>query len=482
VPKWATFFGPWAKSQSPVAACDELVNWYLARVDAPGARNPFAFYPTPGMQNAFNAGTAPIRGLFAQSINGTPRAWVVADRNLKEFDANLTLTLRNGAVPFLRDGNPVYMVTNAIDQLLISSGGHKYVQDLDTNVVTDQGSGVIGPVLSVDMLDGFGIALEASGFAVSAEDDFTSWDPTDFVQRNSASDQWRAMKVIKNRIYFVGEYTTDIYWDVGASPVPFAPIQGALIRYGSPAAASLTEVKGSLLFLAQDRYGTRTVQKASGYNSTKVSTEAIDYLLNSLTVVSDCEAFTYEELGVEFAVFNFPTANLTLAWDDVGGWHVRGTWNVARGAYDVWHPRCHCLAFDKHFYGDRTTDAVFQGSVAFGLDAGGAPLRRLRAASLWDPEHQMVEVNVLAMLFENGIGQANPMGNNPTVMLQKSTNAGRAWGIERWRHTGALGNYQTRTRWMNLGSGRDLAARVVVTDPIPWRIADALVNPRDEAR
>jgi hypothetical protein len=89
---------------------------------------------------------------------------------------------------------------------------------------------------------------------------------------------------------------------------------------------------------------------------------------------------------------------------------------------------------------------------------------------------------VLAMLFENGIGQANPMGNNPTVMLQKSTNAGRAWGIERWRHTGALGNYQTRTRWMNLGSGRDLAARVVVTDPIPWRIADALVNPRDEAR
>lgn len=480
MPKWSGFIGPSNPSQSPVVDAERLINWHLTKIDGPNARNPVALYPTPGVQNAFMLGHAPIRGLLGQSVNSVPRAWVVGDTTLAEFDANFNITVRNPVTPLLRDGNPAYLVTNALNQMLISSGGHKYTLDLQSATFTDQGSGVIGPVLQVEMLDSFGIALEAQGFLVSKAGDFTSWDNSNFVQRSTAPDQWRAMKVIKNRIYFVGEYTTDIYWDVGSFPVPFAPIQGAIIREGTAAANSLAEFKGTLVWLAQNRYGTRTVQQASGYSSKKISTEALDYQLGTYATVSDAEGFTYQEAGDEHYILNLPTANKSWGYTENGGWYEIGTWNIARGDYDVWHPRCHCLAFDKHFFGDRSSDSVFQGSIAFGLDALGAPLRRMRVAPVLGPDHARVPVNVLEVVFENGLGLAVGQGSDPTVMLQKSKTAGRTWGTERWRHAGRGGDFKPRVRWMQLGSGRDLAVKLVVTDPIPWRVADALINPSDE--
>lgn len=468
------------RSQSPVADIEQLINWQLSKIESDAAKAPFAYYPTPGVQDFAHVGLAPIRGLFSQQFeSGTERAWAVADNSIVELFADGTFTVN--ATKILRDNNPVTMTTSgsAGGQLFVTSGGHKYILDLDTNLVTDEGAGATSGVIMGDMMDGFFIALERDRFAISDENDGLTWDPTQFQQRNSAPDPWLALKIVKKRMILLGQYTTDIWRNAGNAPMPFAPIQDVQIREGIAAVFSAAEHMGALVWLAQNRYGGRTVQRLNGYTAEKISDLALDYALGTYARVDDAEGFSYLENGVETYVLNLPTANKTWAYDPIGGWHERGDWQILKGKYNVWRQRCHCYAFGKHLVGDRASDTVFEQSIAFGTDAGGDPLRRMRVFPSLYNEHQLVYVDNLELYFENGLGLPVGQGSNPVAILQKSKNGGRTFGNERVRHVGKIGQYKPRCRFTRLGGGRDLGFRLVVSDPIPWRLIDVLLNEPD---
>jgi hypothetical protein len=474
VPRYKGFIGPSYASASYTADIEDLINLYVRREESPNAYGPYSLASTPGVSLFTSVGSAPIRGLFAQA----GRAWNVADRAVNEFTMAGVQTLR-GLV--LRDNNPVTLTStgNGGDEIFLTSGGHKYILDLLTGVLTDKGPGVISgtDVIMGDMLDSFFLALEGDGFSISGSNDGLTWDPTQFAQRDSAPDPWKALKVVGSRLYLVGEFTSDVYTNTGASPFPFEPVQNTVIPTGTPAPYSVAPYKGSLCLLAQTRDGSRTVQRITAYTPEKISTGALDYILSTYTRVDDAEGFAYQELGIDFYVLNFPTQNVSWVYDDIGGWHQRGTWNDKQNRYDAWHARCHCLAFDLHLVGDRATDAIYTLSSALHTDFGGAALRRVRTA----PNLGDVEVNNLTLVMDTGVGIPG-ISDNPIVALQTSRNKGKTWGTERWRHLGPQGEYQTRVRWNQLGSDRDFAVRTIFTDAAPVRIVDALVNEADGLR
>lgn len=474
MPRYRGFVGPSYASASYTADIEDLINLYVRREESPNAYGPYSLASTPGVSLSASVGSAPIRGLFAQA----GRAWNVADRAVNEFDAAGVQTLR-GLV--LRDNNPVTLTSTGDggDEIFLTSGGHKYILDLLTGALTDKGPGVISGtnVIMGDMLDSFFLALEGDGFSISNSNDGLTWDPTQFAMRDSAPDPWKALKVVGTRIYLVGEYTSDVFTNTGASPFPFEAVQGAVIPQGTPAPFSATPYKGSLCFLAQNRTGSRTVQRLTAYTPEKISTAALDYILSTYSRVDDAEGFAYQELGIDFYVLNIPSQNVSWVYDDVGGWHKRETWNSAANRGDAWHARCHCLAFDQHLVGDRATDAIYTLSSTLHTDFGGAALRRVRTA----PNLGDVEVNNLTLVMDTGVGIPG-VSDNPVVALQTSRNKGKTWGTERWRHLGKQGEYQTRVRWNQLGSDRDFAVRTIFTDAAPVRIVDALVNEPDGLR
>ena len=69
---------------------------------------------------------------------------------------------------------------------------------------------------------------------------------------------------------------------------------------------------------------------------------------------------------------------------------------------------------------------------------------------------------------------AAPRG--PQICLQWSDNAGRSWSNEHWVDFGQEGEYLRRARWSRLGRSRHRIYRVIMTDPVPWRFADAYLN------
>jgi PKD repeat protein len=73
-------------------------------------------------------------------------------------------------------------------------------------------------------------------------------------------------------------------------------------------------------------------------------------------------------------------------------------------------------------------------------------------------------------------------GADPQIVLKVSNDAGRNWITQQGRSAGKFGEYSKRVRWDRLGSGRRRVYEVVATDPIPWRIMGAYMNPVKEDR
>jgi hypothetical protein len=66
-------------------------------------------------------------------------------------------------------------------------------------------------------------------------------------------------------------------------------------------------------------------------------------------------------------------------------------------------------------------------------------------------------------------------------MLRWSNNSGQTFGNEHWKSAGRVGQYKTRVKFTRLGAARDRVYEFVVSDPVPWRLIDAVFEPSPSA-
>lgn len=88
--------------------------------------------------------------------------------------------------------------------------------------------------------------------------------------------------------------------------------------------------------------------------------------------------------------------------------------------------------------------------------------------SKWSLKLHLEESNVVLDTFPLGM-----VGRGPLMMMTKSDDGGRTWSNEQARDCGQAGKFLTRVRWLRLGRSRDRVYKIVVSDPVPWRIIDA---------
>lgn len=472
--RYPNFVGPSYVSQSRLADAEDLINWCVVTIASQGSKVRQALYPTPGVVSRFTLPQTPIRSLFFQEGRG----FVIGGGKLKEFFQDYS-TQERGDVT--QDGNPGTMTTNGDGggELLVTSGNAPYVLDLGTNVLTPL-KDIAGAAFVGAMLNGRFLILDVQESKLSCSDPFDglTWNAFAFTQRSTASDPWRMMLVSTStsKVYMLGELTSDVYYDVGTTPFPLAPITGALIPWGISAPFSAVDYRGRIMWLAQNKDGDRVVVALTGYSTADaISNEALESALATYERIDDAEGFVYEELGRTYYVLNFPSADASWAFDDAGGWHKRGTWNINTGRYDVWRARCHALAFGKHLVGDRLSGGIYEMSSNFGFDFAGAPLRRVRRMPGLQSELERIFYPGLRLYIENGLGLIIGQGSNPKVLYRYSDDGGKTWGGFREASAGKQGDYKTHIDFLMNGSANDRVDEIIVSDPIPWRVMDAFL-------
>lgn len=475
---YPSFCGGAYVSQSPIADAEQTINWYVEPMEVPGATTRLALYPTPGVETITTSTSVQGRAHFAQG----GREVAVIGANVVEIDSVGAQTSR-GTVAI--DQYPATICTNGEggDQLFVTSGNNGYILNLSTNVFTQVRTGATRQGAAID---GYFLALDADTATVYLSDllDGTTWDPTQFAQRSIQSDPWIALKVLDRFVWLLGSETSEVWYNAGTFPFPFAPHPSGLVDYGTAAAFSPEVVGGTLIWLGATADGVGPVLRAAGFSPDIISTFPLSVAFSAYDTLVDAIGDTYQELGHTFYLLTFPTANATWAYDATTSmelppalrWAERGTWISESNRYDAWRPLFHAFAFNEHRMLDRETGALYRMRADLGFDADSRPIRRLRRAPAIFAENQRLFVASFELFLEPGLGLASGQGSDPQVAFRHSQNGGKTWSSERLRSAGAIGAYGTRTQWTRCGSGRRWTPEIVVTDPVPFRILGASVD------
>jgi hypothetical protein len=461
-----------------MADSERLINLMIEKNETPNAPSPYCLLPTPGFELLLQVSEGPIRGLVSQ-VDG--RTFFVAGFVLYEaiLTAGVWSAVARGNVS--SDANPATLCWNGPNggELFITSGDVGYILTLATNLLTVVLAS--GATMGA-FLDGYFLALDAATASLRISDlfDGLTWDPTQIVQRTAGADPWVAMTVIHREIWLMGNQTTEIWYDPGTFPFPFAPIPGAFIEQGIEAPFSATRAVGPLLWLASNAQGSCTVVMAEGYNATRVSTHAIEQTLQGYGEVHDAVSFTYQENGHTFYMLSLPTANATWTFDVTeGAWGERGYWNTVTSTYEAVRVFTHAFSEEIHMVGDRATGRIYRMALDLYRDVDEAAIRRLRQPPRISAGQKRITVQSVQLVMDVGIGVSGIVttpGFDPQVMRRCSRDGGKTFGPDKWVSAGKLGAYGTRVFWKPCGQARNYVDQFIFTDPVPFRIADAEIE------
>lgn len=463
-------------AQSPIADIEETINLYPEIMESPGAKSKIILLPTPGCTQF--AAVTQTGGLAMFSTAATDgRMFAVVGLRFYEILIDGT-TVERGTVA--NNGLPATIVWNGDggDQLCICAGGDVYSYDLSTNTLTSE---LTGGYSTVGFAYGYFLAFQKTTGTVRLSDlfDGTTWDPTQFFQRTIGADAWNAMLVTSwGQIFLPGTKTAEYWYNAGTFPIPFAPHPSGLVSWGIAATFSVKEAGESIVWLGTNANGAYQVQAARGFRPERISNHAVEHEIDQYTRVDDCIAETYEEQGHAFALLKFPTAGVTWCYDFATGlWHKRMTWRPTTAVYEAWRLTYHCFGFGRHLWADSSSGVIYRSDHELTTDVDGLLIRRVRQAPSLNKSHRIRYYNRFEVLLESGLGNANPPGEDPQVVMQISNDGGQTWGPQRTCSAGTRGSYLQRVYWERNGSARDRAFRIIVSDPINnWRIVDAYLD------
>lgn len=471
------FLGPDSRASSYMADSEKLVNMYPQPTESPSAPSPWELVPTPGYRLLASVPQAPGRANFSE--NG--RNFFIAGFAFQEYAIDAvtgicTTTLRGTVVA---DSNPAMIVGNGVagGQLGIVSGNRYYSYDLATNVLTLVRTGAT----MVGFLDGFFLVFDRTISTVFVSNLFNGLvlNPLNIFQRTAGSDAWQAMYIVNRLIYLLGSATSEVWWNANvAVGQPFAPIQEAFSEFGIAATFS-GAVDTSLTFLGRNANGRGIVYRMQGYTPQRISQHSEEVAIQSYSRMDDAVAGITQQQGRPIYVLTFPTADKTHCFDEgTSLWHARETWDEVHATAHASRAMFFAALPTMSVSCDRQTGDLVVIDPSVYTEADGSLIQHYREAPRLSFNQRRFTVPQFQLVMDVGIGLNTGQGSNPMVMLQVSRDGGKVFGNERWTSAGKMGAFGTRVMWKMLGQARNFVPRVMVTDPVPFKICDALIDAR----
>jgi hypothetical protein len=285
-------------------------------------------YPTPGLRLLSTIGTGPIRGI-RQATNGN--LYVVSGSTV--YSVNTT-TWAGTSLGTITAGlrHPVSMCDNTLDMVIVDGSANGWVVNLAGNtmaLLVDPTGSFVGAD-RVDYIDTF-LIFNKPGTPQfywtlplsTAFDDLA----LDFANKAIYTDLLATLIVAKREIWLIGERSTEVWYDTGATDIgagssQFAPVQSVFVDHGTVAKYSVAGYDNGVFWLTRDRQGQGFVVMGAGYQTKRVSTYAIEAELAGYPRIDDAIGYCYQNSGHTFYVLTFPHADHTWVFDITTGlWH-----------------------------------------------------------------------------------------------------------------------------------------------------------------
>ncbi len=360
----------------------------------------------------------------------------------------------------LTDTGHVLMVDNGTQVMIIDGVDGYTVTGLVVTTIADADFPV---PYSLTFQDGYGIVTEKDSgrIYISGINDFTSWDPLEYVTAEAEPDDALAIISDHRELLVLGSASGETFWNSGTEYI-FERIAGGHLQKGISAPMSLCLGDNAAFWLSEHRQALR----AAGIGQTPqiISTRQLDKKFEAYTRVDDAFGFCMDVTGFTWYVLCFPSQNVTWVFNiATGRWHQ---WAAFAFGADVRH-RSNCYVYydSKHLVGDYQDGCLYQVDP-FCFTDGDDMFRSSVIFPAIAKEGKRIFHSKLQADFKAGVGLALDPGDDPQAALQWSDDQMRTWSNEHWASMGKLGEYARRSTWNRLGSSRNRNYKITVTDPV----------------
>ena len=473
------FVGPSYEAVSIYQDAQECINFF-PEVDLnkpQGSRGIVALYPTPGLTQILQLDNNEVRGMRTLSGGAyliiVVGPYVYSVNNAYVATKVGTLTTLSGRVSITDN-----IMSNTGLNAYIVDGVNRYYWVASTNTFATLPSSD-GPWQGADVCE------VVDNYIIYNQPNTQLWAATDlglvmssnayYGAKDGSPDPLVSLIVDRRQVSLLGEFTTEVWTDVGnvitgIISFPFQRIPGTSSQHGIAARFSVARFGEQFCFVSQDNRGQAIIGVMEGYSFKRLSTHAVEQTLMNQKI-SDAVAYTYQLEGHEFYVVTFPSINLTWVYDiTTQAWHKWLSWDGSQ--YN--RHRSNCGAFFNNVYlvGDYQNGKIYQLDNAVYTDNGDT-IRRLRRAPHIVTDLQRQYFAELQIQFQPGVGLEVGQGQDPQAMLRWSNDGGSTYSNEHWVSIGRVGKYRNRAIWRRLGTARDRIFEVVITDPVKAVIVSA---------
>jgi hypothetical protein len=486
------FFGGYNKHDNATFDCQDLVNLYM-RFD-PKAKKKFAYFNTPGLELELTlSGSSAMRELYVPPFDET-KMFSVAGNTVYRHTTALTATSL-GTIG--TDEGYVSTASNNNNQIMFVDGEGLHLYDHTAGTLTAiTGPGVPTLPLNVVSLDGYFVIPDAESrtYHISALNDGTKYDALDVAQIGAYGGINVGAGVVNRRLYFFKTDSTEVWYNAGAADFPFRRDNNVLFNFGCLTPASIVtangETKSFLFWLARDKDGVGSVMMATGEAPIRISTTAIDDLIESLTAPTDLRCWAYRDNGQIFYVMNWTTDDITVVYDlttslavEYPVWHRMEMEKHKGDPMDVNSSKtrhladCHAYFNGQHYIGSYKAPKIYSYSRNYASN-DGEPIKRQRTAPHFSaPGYNKIRIKKFQVDMQTGIGAVNGEYQNPRAYLAISRDGGRSFGNEIGVPIGKFGERKIEVKWWRKGIARDFVPRVTIyADVAPIVILGAAID------
>lgn len=434
------------------------------------------YYQRAGYKPWFTVGQGPIRGIYSAS-NGD--AYVVSGHEWYRIDQGLGQHLLGSITP--GKFTPVSMIDNG-DQVLVvdgsTNGWQSTLGQVDFQQINDP-TGFFTGADKLDYIDTF-VIWNQPGTVFFNSTDSNTIEPFNALftgGKTGYPDNLVTLYVIRHEVVLLGTYKSEVWYDAGLFPFPFAELPGTYIEHGCAAKYSVAGQDIALYWLGRNKQGEGMVMRFRGYLTDRISNHALEDAIRKMqrTVgIDDAIGFTYQLDGHVWYVLTFPKGDQTWVYDAAVddphmAWHQEA-WTDHEGILHRVRAMSQGIINRQNAFGDWQNGTIYQPDLDTYVDTVGGvdyPLTCIRSfphlgRARVAGGNQAVELDGKRVQFasfradlECGLGPVGIDGLPAQVTLRWSDDRGRTYGNDVLQSNGQPGEYLTQPQWLGLGIARD---------------------------
>ena len=279
-----------------------------------------------------------------------------------------------------------------------------------------------------------------------------------FATAESSPDHLLDCKFMGDTLLLFGAETVEFWPASKLDPaLPFVPLVGRVFPVGIRATGCAT------LFASTFAWITNRNQVCVGNPDTVISNSGLEERLRASTTAS---LFKMRIEGDDFLVVRLDTSTWVFSTRS-SQWSTFESYSLTN-----WIPQCSTGTY----LGSGVDGNVIQFSNDH-QDFGGVLERRFRAGAPLNGDNLQVN-NVMLRTNPGQTPFIVPTYDNPTVEMRASGDGGFTWSKWREKSLGKQGVYRMDMRWRSLGlfGSPGFLAAFRVTDPVPFRVSEVLIN------